>query len=72
MKVLTQVRYRFLPSSPREELMVVVGGVVQFDKSASQTLSSQLKTKCSAKGHLSTYRLCDEVCHSVPFHLAPG
>lgn len=33
----------------------------QFDKSASLTLSTDLKAKCSAKGHLATYRLCDEV-----------
>lgn len=38
----------------------------QFDKSASQTLSTSLKTKCSAKGHLSTYRHCDEVRCEFP------
>lgn len=35
--------------------------LLQFDKSASQALSSQLKTKSTVKAHLSTYRLCDEV-----------
>ncbi|CAH7688425.1 transcription initiation factor IIA, gamma subunit, helical domain-containing protein [Phakopsora pachyrhizi] len=33
----------------------------QFDKSASQVLATQLRSKCQIKGHLSTYRLCDEV-----------
>ncbi|KAI5476450.1 hypothetical protein MNV49_007763 [Pseudohyphozyma bogoriensis] len=33
----------------------------QFDKAASLTLASQLKTKCSAKGKMSTYRLVDDV-----------
>ncbi|ORY66640.1 putative transcription initiation factor iia small chain [Leucosporidium creatinivorum] len=35
--------------------------LAQFDKSASQTFASQLKTKSTVKAHLSTYRLCDEV-----------
>jgi len=35
--------------------------VQEFDKAASNTMSTGLKTKCSAKGHLANYRLCDEV-----------
>merc|ERR1712014_278508 len=33
----------------------------QVDKSASTTFSSNLKTKCTTKGSLKIYRLCDEV-----------
>jgi len=33
----------------------------QFDKAASTVMSSGLKTKCTAKAKLQTYRLCDEV-----------
>ncbi|EGG02726.1 uncharacterized protein MELLADRAFT_91156 [Melampsora larici-populina 98AG31] len=36
--------------------------LVHLDKSASQVLSTQLCSNCQIKGHLSTYRLCDEVC----------
>ncbi|KAH9822696.1 transcription initiation factor IIA, gamma subunit, helical domain-containing protein [Melampsora americana] len=48
----------------------------QFDKSASQVLSTQLRSKCQIKGHLSTYRLCDEVwtflLHDSIFKLEGG
>ncbi|KAK4057358.1 Transcription initiation factor IIA subunit 2 [Microbotryomycetes sp. JL221] len=33
----------------------------QFDKSASQTLATQVKTKSTVKAHLQTYRLVEEV-----------
>ncbi|KAK4052848.1 Transcription initiation factor IIA subunit 2 [Microbotryomycetes sp. JL201] len=33
----------------------------QFDKSASQTLATQVKTKSAVKAHLTTYRLVEEV-----------
>eukprot|EP00920_Eleutheroschizon_duboscqi_P011537 GHVT01027658.1.p1 GENE.GHVT01027658.1~~GHVT01027658.1.p1 ORF type:complete len:115 (-),score=5.11 GHVT01027658.1:87-431(-) len=35
--------------------------LMQFDKSASQTLAAKVRSKCSAKGHLQTYRHLDEV-----------
>lgn len=33
----------------------------QFDKSISETLATQVKSKGNVKGHLHNYRLCDEV-----------
>ena len=33
----------------------------QFDKSLADTMVKQVKTKTSLKGHLRTYRLCDDV-----------
>ncbi|KAI0694204.1 transcription initiation factor IIA gamma subunit [Cytidiella melzeri] len=33
----------------------------QFDKSLADTMVKQVKTKTTLKGHLSTYRLCDDV-----------
>ncbi|EOQ98986.1 hypothetical protein E3P92_03038 [Wallemia ichthyophaga] len=33
----------------------------QFDKSMMDALSNQVKNKTQMKGHLHTYRLCDEV-----------
>jgi len=33
----------------------------QFDKSLADTLVKQVKNKTSLKGHLRTYRLCDDV-----------
>ncbi|WFD41908.1 Transcription initiation factor IIA subunit 2 [Malassezia psittaci] len=33
----------------------------QFDKSISETLANQVKSKGTVKGHLHNYRLCDEV-----------
>ncbi|GAA99034.1 uncharacterized protein L969DRAFT_44413 [Mixia osmundae IAM 14324] len=35
--------------------------LAKFDKAAALVLASSLKTKCTVKGHLKTYRLCDEV-----------
>ncbi|GAA6009086.1 hypothetical protein JCM11491_005742 [Sporobolomyces phaffii] len=35
--------------------------LAQFDKSASQAINKEVKTKSSVKAHLNTYRLCDEV-----------
>ncbi|RXK37532.1 transcription initiation factor IIA subunit 2 [Tremella mesenterica] len=33
----------------------------QFDKSLTECIQKGVKTKTSVKGHLSTYRLCDDV-----------
>ncbi|WFD39754.1 Transcription initiation factor IIA subunit 2 [Malassezia japonica] len=33
----------------------------QFDKSISETLANNVKSKGTVKGHLHNYRLCDEV-----------
>ncbi|KAJ1669864.1 Transcription initiation factor IIA subunit 2 [Coemansia sp. RSA 1694] len=33
----------------------------QFDKSISEALSNKVKAKAVVKGHLRTYRFCDEV-----------
>ncbi|WVN89473.1 transcription initiation factor IIA subunit 2 [Cryptococcus depauperatus CBS 7841] len=33
----------------------------QFDKSLTETLQKNVKNKTQIKGHLSTYRLCDDV-----------
>lgn len=38
----------------------------QFDKSASNALTNDVKAKATAKGHLNTYRLCDEVRCFLP------
>ncbi|KAG8687520.1 Transcription initiation factor IIA small chain (TFIIA 13.5 kDa subunit) [Ceratobasidium sp. 423] len=35
--------------------------LAQFDKSLADTLVKHVKVKTNLKGHLSTYRLCDEV-----------
>ncbi|CAI9293389.1 unnamed protein product [Lactuca saligna] len=35
--------------------------LVQFDKSMAEALDNQVKTKVSIKGHLHTYRFCDNV-----------
>ncbi|KAM0037005.1 putative transcription initiation factor IIA, gamma subunit, transcription factor IIA, beta-barrel [Helianthus debilis subsp. tardiflorus] len=35
--------------------------LVQFDKSMAEALDTQVKTKVSIKGHLHTYRFCDNV-----------
>ncbi|KAL9244477.1 hypothetical protein vseg_018251 [Gypsophila vaccaria] len=35
--------------------------LVQFDKSMTEALEAQVKTKVSIKGHLHTYRFCDNV-----------
>ncbi|KAF5942709.1 hypothetical protein HYC85_020351 [Camellia sinensis] len=35
--------------------------LVQFDKSMTDALESQVKSKVSIKGHLHTYRFCDNV-----------
>jgi len=35
--------------------------LLQFDKSLADTLARQVKTKTTLKGHLHTYRLCDDV-----------
>lgn len=45
--------------------------LTQFDKSAAQTFSTSLRAKCTVKGHLSTYRLCDEVRRTL-CPLLPG
>ncbi|KAF7349431.1 Transcription initiation factor IIA subunit 2 [Mycena sanguinolenta] len=33
----------------------------QFDKSLADTMVKQIKAKATLKGHLQTYRLCDDV-----------
>ncbi|CAN6250980.1 unnamed protein product [Urochloa humidicola] len=35
--------------------------LVQFDKSMTDALESQVKSKVNIKGHLHTYRFCDNV-----------
>ncbi|KAG2692584.1 hypothetical protein I3843_08G057700 [Carya illinoinensis] len=35
--------------------------LVQFDKSMTEALETQVKSKVSIKGHLHTYRFCDNV-----------
>ncbi|KAF3337447.1 transcription initiation factor IIA subunit 2 [Carex littledalei] len=35
--------------------------LVQFDKSMTDALESQVKSKVTIKGHLHTYRFCDNV-----------
>ncbi|TKW37003.1 hypothetical protein SEVIR_1G018900v4 [Setaria viridis] len=35
--------------------------LVQFDKSMTDALDSQVKSKVNIKGHLHTYRFCDNV-----------
>lgn len=35
--------------------------LTQFDKSMMNALSNQVKNKTQMRGHLHTYRLCDEV-----------
>ncbi|URD73634.1 hypothetical protein MUK42_08949 [Musa troglodytarum] len=35
--------------------------LVQFDKSMTEALETQVKSKVSVKGHLHTYRFCDNV-----------
>ncbi|KAG8898585.1 Transcription initiation factor IIA small chain (TFIIA 13.5 kDa subunit) [Tulasnella sp. 403] len=35
--------------------------LMQFDRSLADTLVKQVKTKTNLRGHLHTYRLCDEV-----------
>ncbi|KAL8256654.1 hypothetical protein R6Q59_031721, partial [Mikania micrantha] len=41
------------------ELAILV--LVQFDKSLIEALESQVKSKVTIKGHLHTYRFCDNV-----------
>ncbi|KAK4437991.1 Transcription initiation factor IIA subunit [Sesamum alatum] len=35
--------------------------LIQFDKSMTEALESEVKSKVSVKGHLHTYRFCDNV-----------
>lgn len=35
--------------------------LTQFDRSVAETLSKQVKAKSTMKGHLHTYRSCDDV-----------
>ncbi|XP_057526740.1 transcription initiation factor IIA subunit 2-like [Amaranthus tricolor] len=35
--------------------------LVQFDKSMTEALETEVKTKVTIKGHLHTYRFCDNV-----------
>ncbi|GMI82770.1 hypothetical protein like AT4G24440 [Hibiscus trionum] len=43
--------------SPEHAIQVLV----QFDKSMAEALESQVKSKVTIKGHLHTYRFCDNV-----------
>ncbi|XP_061359369.1 transcription initiation factor IIA subunit 2-like [Gastrolobium bilobum] len=43
--------------SPEHAIQVLV----QFDKSMTEALETQVKSKFSIKGHLHTYRFCDNV-----------
>ncbi|KAK4276913.1 hypothetical protein QN277_015007 [Acacia crassicarpa] len=43
--------------SPEHAIQVLV----QFDKSMTEALATQVKNKISIKGHLHTYRFCDNV-----------
>ncbi|XP_051145690.1 transcription initiation factor IIA subunit 2-like [Andrographis paniculata] len=43
----------------RPELAIQV--LIQFDKSMTEVLESDVKSKVSVKGHLHTYRFCDNV-----------
>lgn len=40
---------------------VAIQVLVQFDKSMTEALESQVKSKVNIKGHLHTYRFCDNV-----------
>lgn len=40
---------------------VAIQVLVQFDKSMAEALDTKVKTKVSIKGHLHTYRFCDNV-----------
>ncbi|CEQ40887.1 SPOSA6832_02571, partial [Sporobolomyces salmonicolor] len=61
LMTLTQVRcpasFARLPHADLPSL----ASVSQFDKSASQAISKEVKAKSTVKAHLNTYRLCDEV-----------
>ncbi|MCO5565391.1 hypothetical protein L7F22_019064 [Adiantum nelumboides] len=35
--------------------------LTQFDRTIAETLTKQVKAKATLKGHLHTYRLCDDV-----------
>lgn len=43
--------------SPEHAIQVLV----QFDKSMAEALETQVKSKVTIKGHLHTYRFCDNV-----------
>ncbi|CAN4095294.1 Transcription initiation factor IIA subunit 2 [Capsicum baccatum] len=43
--------------SPEHAIQVLV----QFDKSMTEALETQVKSKVTIKGHLHTYRFCDNV-----------
>jgi transcription initiation factor TFIIA small subunit len=38
-----------------------MSGGLQFDKSMNEALETQVKSKMNFKGHLHTYRFCDNV-----------
>ncbi|XP_058221977.1 transcription initiation factor IIA subunit 2 [Rhododendron vialii] len=40
---------------------IAIQVLVQFDKSMTEALETQVKNKVSIKGHLHTYRFCDNV-----------
>ncbi|XP_077239836.1 transcription initiation factor IIA subunit 2-like [Tasmannia lanceolata] len=48
-----------VPKTLSPELAIQV--LVQFDKSMMEALETQVKSKVSIKGHLHTYRFCDNV-----------
>ncbi|KAF8886776.1 transcription initiation factor IIA, gamma subunit-domain-containing protein [Infundibulicybe gibba] len=44
-----------------DELITSGAITLSFDKSLADTMVKQVKTKTTLKGHLHTYRLCDDV-----------
>ncbi|KAK6159217.1 hypothetical protein DH2020_006531 [Rehmannia glutinosa] len=50
--------------------------LIQFDKSMTEALESEVKSKVSIKGHLHTYRFCDNVwtfiLHNAQFKSEEG
>lgn len=45
----------------RIEPQLAMKVLAQFDRSISETLQSQVKSRLTFKGHLETYRFCDDV-----------
>ncbi|KAF1348736.1 transcription initiation factor IIA, gamma subunit [Delphinella strobiligena] len=50
-----------LISSRRIEPQLAIKIMIQFDQIMSQVLGEKVKARMSFKGHLDTYRFCDEV-----------
>lgn len=43
------------------ESQLAVKTLLRFDQVISEQLKEQVKSRCSLKGHLHTYRCCDDV-----------